>query len=102
MIFPNGKGNIEFTENINRSGLKPLLRKCGIVNENGVPKYGLHSFRHFYASWLADAGYDPKHVQEFMGHSSIRLTLDTYSHLFPDAKSDADRLAAAEERLLIG
>ena len=58
--------------------------------------------RHFYASWLADAGYDPKRVQEFMGHSSIRLTLDTYSHLFPNAKSDADRLAMAEKMLLIG
>ncbi len=64
---------------------------------------GLHALRHFYASWLINRpedgglGLPPKTVQERMGHSSIQVTLDVYSHLFPrgDDGSQMDRAASA-------
>lgn len=54
----------------------------------------LHDLRHFYASGLIAAGCDVVTVQKAMGHSSASITLDTYSHLWPDA-SDKTRSASA-------
>jgi integrase len=58
-----------------------------------------HRFRHFYCAWLIDQGMSIKRIQTLMGHSSIRVTLDTYGHLLPQ-QDDHDKLAAAEAALL--
>jgi integrase len=58
--------------------------------------YGLHSLRHFHASWLinrkADGGLElpPKEVQTRLGHSSITMTLDVYGHLFPRGRENVE------------
>jgi integrase len=46
----------------------------------------LHEARHTFASLLIDAGVNAKAVQEFMGHSTITMTFDTYGHLMPGAR----------------
>ncbi len=55
----------------------------------------LHALRHFYASGLIRAGCDVVTVQRAMGHSAPSITLNTYSHLWPDAE-DRTRGAASE------
>jgi integrase len=68
----------------------PRLDDSGepLIDEDGNPvmvgKYiGLHDFRHFFASWLIKfMKADPKLVQTYMGHSTIRMTYDIYGHLF--------------------
>ena len=55
----------------------------------------LHALRHFYASGLIRSGCDVVTVQRAMGHSAPSITLNTYSHLWPDAE-DRTRGAAAE------
>ena len=42
-----------------------------------------HDFRHTMATAALQAGIHPKVVQERLGHSSIAITLDTYSHVAP-------------------
>jgi integrase len=82
-----------------------MLITAGVTTADGRPKYGLHAFRHFYASWCinrrADGGLElpPKVVQERLGHSSIMMTMDVYGHLFPRGDDSAE-LAAAERSLL--
>lgn len=49
-----------------------------------LPKIRMHDLRHSFASILVATGEHPKVVQELLGHSSVQLTLDTYSHLLPD------------------
>ncbi|AGA07732.1 site-specific integrase [Sinorhizobium meliloti] len=115
-VFPNGNGNIESHANIINRGLIPAQLKAGItvptekVDEDGntimAAKYtGLHSLRHFFASWCINRkedgglGLPVKSVQERLGHSSVQMTLDVYGHLFPRG-DDADELAAAERALL--
>ena len=52
----------------------------------GVPeRVGLHALRHFYASALIAHGESVKVVQKRLGHSSAAVTLDVYSHLFPES-----------------
>jgi integrase len=106
LVFGNGKGNVESHANILTRGLIPPQLAAGIVGPDGRAKYtGLHSLRHFFASWCINprsAGgleLSPKVVQERMGHSSITMTMDTYGHLFPRG-NDHEELAAAERSLL--
>ena len=54
-----------------------LARKCGL------PGIRLHDARHSHASLMLKQGVHPKIFQERLGHSSIQITLDTYSHVAP-------------------
>ncbi len=45
-----------------------------------LPDHGLHALRHTSATLLLSAGASPKIVQERLGHSSIKITMDVYSH----------------------
>lgn len=106
LVFPTGTGNAEYYGNIVKRGLVPGWIAAGVVTADGGAKYtGLHALRHFYASWCinrqADGGLElpAKTVQERLGHSTIAMTMDTYSHLFPQTDSHSG-LAAAEKSLL--
>jgi integrase len=92
--------------NIINRGLIPVQVAAGVVDKGGAAKYtGLHSLRHFYASWCINRevdgglGLPAKVVQERLGHSSITVTLDTYGHLFPRG-DDTAALGKAEAALL--
>lgn len=98
LVFPNGVGNPESHSNIVNRGLIPTMEKAGLGYT------GLHALRHFYASWLINPkeagglGLDMKTVQARMGHSSIVVTADVYSHLFP-RRDDGSELANAADAL---
>ena len=66
-----------------------------------LPRMRIHDLRHSYATILLAAGEHPKVVQETLGHSSVQLTLDTYSHLLPDMGLK-ERAAARLDALLTG
>ncbi len=106
LVFPNGSGKIEDHANLMKRVLWPVQITAGVVDAKGNAKYtGLHSLRHFYASWcmnrLADGGLELplKTVQARLGHASIMMTADTYGHLFPRT-DDGSELAEAERALL--
>jgi integrase len=48
----------------------------------------LHEARHTFASLLIDSGANAKAVQEFMGHSKVQTTFDTYGHLLPGSRDE--------------
>ncbi|MPZ51036.1 MAG: tyrosine-type recombinase/integrase [Dehalococcoidia bacterium] len=56
-----------------------------------LPKIRLHDLRHTAATLLLQMGEHPKVVQEMLGHSTITLTLDTYSHVVPSMQAEAAR-----------
>jgi integrase len=53
------------------------------LNRAGLPNVRVHDLRHTAASHLLTRGVHPKVVQDLLGHSTISLTLDTYSHVAP-------------------
>jgi len=60
----------------------------------GMPYINVHMLRHTCATLLLQVGENPKIVQELLGHSSIKVTLDIYSHVIPSMKKSAvDKLA---------
>lgn len=48
----------------------------------------MHECRHTFASLLIDSGANAKAIQEFMGHSKIQTTFDTYGHLLPGSHDE--------------
>jgi integrase len=103
LVFPTSTGAIDHHKNMLRA-LEPIMKAAGVVNKDGSPKYGMHSLRHFFASWCinpAERGgreLPAKVVQQWLGHGSITMTLDIYGHLFAD-KSDRKEIAASEKAL---
>jgi integrase len=98
LVFPNRVGKIETLPSIHRRGLGPIQVKAGISTDKLRPKYGMHAFRHFAASLFSEY-LPPKRVQALMGHSTISMTLDVYTHLFPNADGDQAVLLKIEQGL---
>lgn len=61
----------------------------------GLPKLTLHGLRHTWATLALQAGVHPRVVQERLGHSTIGITLDTYSHVTARMQEDAASTVAA-------
>ncbi|HEY5472490.1 MAG TPA: tyrosine-type recombinase/integrase, partial [Candidatus Limnocylindrales bacterium] len=60
-----------------------------------LPQIRLHDLRHTHATLALQAGIHPKVVSERLGHATISITLDTYSHAVPAMQEEAAALIAA-------
>lgn len=69
--------------NVIRASYAPLLKRAG------VPRVKFHALRHSAATLLLSRGIRPKIVAEMLGHSTISMTLDIYSHVTLDMQHEA-------------
>jgi integrase len=86
LIFPARNGGPLGRTNLTRNNLAPLLKRAGL------PNIRFHDLRHTAATLLLSQGVHPKLVQELLGHSSVAMTIDRYSHILPgmgDATANA-------------
>lgn len=93
LVFSNTIGKSLDPTNVYKYQYRPLIRKAGL------PLIRLHDLRHTAATLLLLSGTHPKVVSELLGHSSINITLNLYSHVLPDMQASA---TSAMERLLGG
>ena len=80
---------------------RPLVASCGARKwgtqnsdspyRAGLPHVRFHDLRHAHATLMLQQGVHPKIVSERLGHASIGITLDTYSHVLPAMQSEAAR-----------
>jgi integrase len=82
LVFCHEDGSPMLPDTVTHAWLK-------LVRRNGFDGVRLHDARHTHASLLLKAGVHPKVVQERLGHASIAITLDTYSHIIPSMQKDA-------------
>jgi len=94
LVFPNAIGNPIDERSMVRHWFRPLLKKAGL------PPIRFHDLRHTAATLLLLAGVHPKVVSEMLGHASIAITLDLYSHVLPDMQREAT--LAMERALHLG
>ena len=102
LVFPTMTGTTTSGTNLLGRYFRPLLKRAGL------PPVRLHDLRHTCATVLLMAGKHPKYVQELLGHASISITLDTYSHVIEgmdgglaDAMDDALRATADATKNLL-
>ncbi len=70
-----------------------ILAKYNKIYKAELPKITPHVCRHTYCTNMAKSGMNPKTLQYLMGHSSISITMDTYTHLgLEDAKQELERM----------
>ncbi|MCW1397184.1 tyrosine-type recombinase/integrase [Streptococcus agalactiae] len=65
---------------------KSLRQRC---KEAGIPQFTFHAFRHTHASLLLNAGIGYKELQHRLGHATLAMTMDTYSHLSKEKEKEA-------------
>ena len=76
-VFCTRRGTPIRRDNLHAKHWKPLLRRAGL------PDVRFHDLRHTCATLLLTKGVHPKIVSEMLGHSSVSITLDIYSHVIP-------------------
>lgn len=87
-VFADGLGRP-----LNESRLRGAFHRT--LSEAGLPQLRLHDLRHSMASLMLSAGEHPKIVSERLGHSSVGITLDLYSHVLPGlGEAAAERMVA--------
>ena len=91
LVFATESGSPINPSNLRRRSFKPLLRRAGLANIR------FHDLRHTCATLLLTRNVHPKLVQELLGHATISVTLDTYSHFLP---SMGDQTVRAMEAAL--
>ena len=61
-----------------------------------LPYGGLHTLRHYYASSSIHGGVNSKTLSMRMGHTTVRLTLDRYSHIWEEVEAESEGLDISE------
>ena len=92
LVFTTNTGGPINPSNLRQRSFAQLLKRAGL------PHMRFHDLRHTCATLLLSRGVHPKFVQELLGHATIAITLDTYSHVMPSmgdatAKAMEDALA---------
>ena len=85
-VFSTEKGTSVSVHNVDNRSWKPLLRRAGLPTTTRM-----HDLRHTCATLLLSRGVPIKVVSEMLGHASVSITLDTYSHVLPDMQESAAR-----------
>ena len=91
LVFATESGTLVNPSNLRNRSFKPLLKRAEL------PDICFHDLRHTCATLLLSQGTHPKLVQELLGHATIAMTLDTYSHFLP---SMGDQTVRAMEAAL--
>ena len=94
LVFATSEGTQLHWQNMTKRHFKPVLKKAGLP-----ASFRLYDLRHSCATLLLQDGLNPNIVSERLGHASIVLTLDTYSHVLPDMQREA---AASLQRRFYG
>ena len=77
LVFTTEVGTPINPSNLRKRSFAPLLQKASL------PRLRFHDLRHTCATLLLSKNIHPKYVQELLGHATVSITLDTYSHVLP-------------------
>lgn len=90
LMFPSLSGDPLDMNNLRNRNFATIIKRAGLSEV-----YNLYSLRHTHATLLLAAGVHPKVVSERLGHATVSITLDVYSHVLPNMQKEAsDKLEA--------
>lgn len=79
------------------SKYKITPKELAEVNNMQNEEYSFKTLRHYHLTWLLRNNIHPKIVSERAGHSSVKITLDTYSHMVPDLQENALKVITSDK-----
>ena len=92
LVFTRENGQVLHPEHVTK-------RFARLVRDAGLPRITLHGLRHSYATAALKAGVPVKIISERLGHATVAITLDIYSHVLPGLDREA---ADSVARLILG
>lgn len=91
-LFCNENGEALSRERI-QSEIDRIIKRIRAAG-NEFPRITPHIFRHTFATRAIEAGMQPQVLKTILGHSSLAMTMDLYSHVLPDTKAEEmDKIA---------
>lgn len=84
LIFASETGESLYRRLVTKHRFKPLLKRAGLPET-----FRFHDLWHTAATILLSRNVNPKIVSEMLGHATIAITLDTYSHVLPNMRDQA-------------
>jgi integrase len=85
LVFATERGTLVNPANLRKRSFTPHLKKAGL------PSIRSHDLRHTCATLLLSRNVNPKNVSEMLGHATIAITIDAYSHVLPNMQESAAR-----------
>lgn len=84
------KFNTPLNSQIYSSAIRSIIRGINVTRsiENEIPFFGGHTFRHTFATRCFEQGISPKIVQKYLGHASLKMTMDLYTHVTEDVSAN--------------
>lgn len=80
------KFNTPLNSVIYSDAIKAVIRQINLMRskEDEFPPFSGHTFRHTFATRCFENGIEPKVVQSYLGHASLKMTMDLYTHVTDD------------------
>lgn len=97
------KFNTPLNSQIYSDSIKAIVRQINLTHsfENMFPIFSGHTFRHTFATRCFEAGVQPKVVQAYLGHASLKMTMDLYTHITDDKSSnDIERIVENKNNII--
>lgn len=90
------KNNTPLNSQLYSQAIRAVIREFNSTRpeEQAMKRFSGHTFRHTFATRCFEAGIDAKTVQNYLGHASIKMTMDLYTHVTKEkASRDIERIA---------
>lgn len=84
LLFSTSKDTFHLRQNVLSRHFRPIIRRAMLA-----PSMAIHDLRHTYATLALNAGVGVHLVSKMLGHASVKITIDLYSHALPDATAEA-------------
>ena len=90
LLFISSKGRPLCTQTVT-DAIDRIIKEINLCRDMSeqMPKFSPHCFRHTFATRCFEAGIPPKTVQVLLGHSTLDMTMNLYTHVMPEQKTDA-------------
>lgn len=70
-------------------------------SDNEFPFFSGHTFRHTFATRCFESGIEPKVVQSYLGHATLKMTMDLYTHVTPEKSfADIEKIVSTDNKII--